>query len=168
MKFDAFPTSESRHAEASRGIVVIPAPLPPLEEFPLNRPYRITAASPYMALHRIEPMLVRRQTRDSQCPDHPATLYMYRRQPNPRVSAKLRPSETGQPPRHRVYAPRHIHRSSLRHIFVDDEDGRLLQATDQVNTTKLHQPTNRISASPPLSRTETEVSMRRFHGTSHE
>jgi hypothetical protein len=57
MKFGAFPTSESRHAEASRGIVVFPAPLPPLEEFPLNRPYRITAAIPYLALHQIGPRL---------------------------------------------------------------------------------------------------------------
>lgn len=89
-------------------------------------------------------MLVRRPTWDSQFPDHPATLYKYSWQLNPCVSIKLRPSETGQSPRHRVYAPKHIHRSSLKHISVEDKDGRLLQAANQVNTTKLQRPTNRF------------------------
>jgi len=87
---------------------------------------------------------VRRQTRDSQLPDHPATLHEYSWQLNPCVSVKLRPSETGQSPRHRVYVPRHIHRSSLKHIFVEDKDSRLPRAANQVNTTKLQRPTNRF------------------------
>jgi len=144
MKFDAFLTSESRHAEASRGIVVFPAPLLPLEEFPLNRPYRITAAIPYLALHQIGPYLSEDTHGTCQLPDHPATLYKYSWQLNPCVSVKLRPSETGQSPRHRVYAPRYIHRSSLKHVSVEDKDSRLPRAANQVNTTKLQRPTNRF------------------------
>lgn len=65
-------------------------------------------------------MPIRRQTWDSQSPDHPASLYKYRWQLNPCVSVRLRPSETGQSPRHRVYMPRHIHRSSLKLTVVED------------------------------------------------
>jgi len=111
---------------------------------------------------------VRRQTRDNQLPDHPATLHKCSWQLNPCVSVKLRPSETGQSPRHRVYVPRYIHRSSLKHISVEDKDGRLPRAANQVNPTKLQQPTNRVSAVPLSSRTETEVPVRRFHGASHK
>lgn len=57
MKFGAFQISKSRNAKASRGIVIIPTPHTPLEEFPLNRPYRITAATPYMVLHQAKPCL---------------------------------------------------------------------------------------------------------------
>lgn len=111
---------------------------------------------------------IRRYTRDSQFPDHPATLYEYSWQLNPCVSVRLRPSETGQSPRHRVHVPEYIHRPSLKHIFVEDKDSRLPQATSQVNTTKLQWPTNRVSAAPLSSRTKTEVFIRRFHGIFHE
>jgi hypothetical protein len=111
---------------------------------------------------------IRRHTRDSQFPDHPATLYEYSWQLNPCVSARLRPSETGQSPRHRVYVPRHIHRPSLKQIYVEDKDSRLSQATNQVNTTKLQRPTNRVPAAPLSSRTKTEVFIRRFHETFHK
>lgn len=168
MKFDAFPTSESRHAEASRGIVVIPTPLTPLEEFPLNWPYRITAALPYLALHQTKPCPSEDNHGTVSClttlPFCTSTNWQF----NPCVSVRLRPSETGQSPRHRVYMPKHIHRSSLKHTPVNDDGSRLLQAADQVNTTKLRRPTNRVPAVPLSSRPRTEVLVRRFHGVHHK
>lgn len=168
MKFGAFQISKSRNAKAFRGIVIIPTPHTPLEEFPLNRPYRITAATPYMVLHQAKPCLSEDNHGTTSLLATPTILHKY--------NLAAQPLRIGKAPtiRNRT-APTSpsVHAKARKQVIIDTRHRQwrqrpLPQAVGQIDTTKPDHPTGRVPTVPLSSRSKAEALVRRFHGVRHE